>query len=332
VKHEKNRVNRLAYIARRLLRTVLVTVAVVLVSFFLIRLAPGDAATVMAGQSGYADEAFINSLRAEYGLDRPLPVQLWKYVAAVARGDLGMSYERRQPVLDVIVARLPNTLLLDAFALVVAMAGGIVLGALAARRPGSAGDAGVTVLAMLFYAVPQFWLGMMAVLVFSVWLAVLPPFGIETMGADHTGLARIADVAQHMILPGMTLALYYMASYARLTRTQMIEVADQEFVKTARAKGIAERQVARRHILRNALTPLITYAGLQASILVGGTVLVENVFSWPGIGTLAYEAVTARDNPLLLGIFIVTAILVSLFNLVTDIAYSIADPRVELGR
>jgi peptide/nickel transport system permease protein len=322
--------NRAAYIGRRLLRTVLVTVAVVLVSFFLIRLAPGDAATVMAGQSGYADEALIRSLRAEYGLDQPLPVQLWKYVSAVARGDLGRSYERRQPVLDIILERLPNTLLLDGFALAVALAGGIALGALAARRPGSAGDAGVTALAMLFYAVPQFWLGMMAVLVFSVWLAVLPPFGIETMGADYTGLMRIADVARHMILPGMTLALYYMASYARLTRTQMIEVSGQDFVRTARAKGLSERQVARRHVLRNALIPIITYAGLQASILVGGTVLVENVFSWPGVGTLAYEAVTARDNPLLLGIFIVTAVLVSLFNLFTDIAYSIADPRVQL--
>ena len=216
--------------------------------------------------------------------------------------------------------------------LLVAAAGGIWLGSIAARRPGSAGDGAVTVLSMLFYAVPQFWLGMMAVLVFAVWLGCLPPFGIETMGAVYTGLARIGDIAQHMILPGMTLALYYLAGYARLTRAAMIEVADQDFVKTARAKGISEGQVARRHILRNALIPLVTYAGLQASLLVGGSVLVENVFSWPGVGTLAYEAVTGRDNPLLLGIFIVTAILVCLFNLITDIAYSLADPRVELGR
>jgi peptide/nickel transport system permease protein len=324
--------NKLQFIAMRLVKTVLVTVAVVVLSFFLIRLAPGDAATVMAGQSGYADEAFMKSLRAEYGLDRPLPVQMVKYLGAVAHGDLGTSYVRRQPVLEVILERLPNTLLLDAFALVVAIAAGVWLGGLAARRPGSPGDTAVTVMAMLFYAVPQFWLGMMAVLVFAVWLAWLPPFGLETMGADYTGLARLGDIAQHMILPGMTLALYFLASYARLTRTAMLEVADADFVKTARAKGISERQVARRHILRNALIPLVTYAGLQASILVGGSVLVENVFSWPGIGTLAYDAVTARDNPLLLGIFIITAILVSLFNLLTDIAYSIADPRVELGR
>ena len=324
--------NRLQFIALRLVKTALVALAVVILSFFLIRLAPGDAATVMAGQSGYADEAFMKSLRAEYGLDKPLPVQLARYLGAVARGDLGTSYVRRQPVLDVILERLPNTLLLDAFALVVAIAGGVWLGGIAARRPGSAGDAGVTVLSMLFYAVPQFWLGMMMVLVFAVWLHLLPPFGIETMGADLTGLARAGDVARHMILPGVTLALYFLASYARLTRTAMLEVADADFVKTARAKGISERQVARRHILRNALIPLVTFAGLQASILVGGSVLVENVFSWPGIGTLAYDAVTARDNPLLLGIFIVTAVLVSLFNLATDIAYSIADPRVELGR
>jgi peptide/nickel transport system permease protein len=319
------------YIAMRLVKTVLTVLAVVVLSFFLIRLAPGDAATVMAGQSGYADEAFLKSLRAEYGLDQPLPVQFWKYAVAVVHGDLGTSYVRRQPVLSVILERLPNTLLLDAFALVVAIAGGVWLGSLAARRPGSANDNAVSVLAMLFYAVPQFWLGMMMVLLFAVWMPVLPPFGIETMGADYTGLARLGDVAEHMILPGVTLALYYMASYARLTRAAMIEVSEQDFVKTARAKGISERQVSRHHILRNALIPLVTYAGLQASLLVGGSVLIENVFSWPGVGTLASDAVQARDNPLLLGIFIVTAILVSLFNLVTDIAYSIVDPRVELG-
>jgi len=319
------------YIALRLVKTALTVIAVVVLSFFLIRLAPGDAATVMAGQSGYADEAFVKSLRAEYGLDQPLPVQFWKYVQALAHGDLGTSYVRRQPVATVIMERLPNTLLLDAFALVVAIMGGVWLGGMAARRPGSARDNAVSVLAMLFYAVPQFWLGMMMVLLFAVWFRVLPPFGIETMGADYTGLARIGDVAQHMILPGVTLALYYMASYARLTRAAMIEVSEQDFVKTARAKGISERQVSRHHILRNALIPLVTYAGLQASLLVGGSVLIENVFSWPGVGTLAYDAVQSRDNPLLLGIFIVTAILVSLFNLVTDIAYSIVDPRVELG-
>jgi len=323
---------KLRYIAMRLVKTVLVAIAVVLLSFFLIRLAPGDVATVMAGQSGYADEAYMKSLRAEYGLDQPVPVQLWKYVSAVAHGDLGTSYVRSQPVLTIIMERLPNTLLLDAFALVIAAVGGIWLGGTAARRPGSAVDNLTTVLAMLFYSVPQFWLGMMMMLVFAVWLNWLPPFGIETMGADYTGLARLGDVGLHILLPGMTLAFYFMASYARLTRTAMIEVAEQDFVKTARAKGISERQVARRHILRNALIPLITYAGLQASILVGGNVLVENVFSWPGVGTLAYEAVSSRDNPLLLGIFIVTAILVSLFNLITDIAYSIVDPRVELGQ
>jgi peptide/nickel transport system permease protein len=322
--------NRLRYILSRLVKAALVVAAVVLLSFFLIRLAPGDAATVMAGQAGYADEAYIKSLRTEYGLDQPAPVQLWKYVSAVAHGDLGTSYGRGQKVLDVILERLPNTLLLDAFALVVAMGGGIWLGGLAARRPGSAGDAAVSLASMLFYAMPQFWLGMMLVLVFSAWLAWLPPFGIETLGADYTGLARLGDIAQHMILPGMTLALYYLANYARLTRVAMIEAGEQDFVKTARAKGLSERQVARRHILRNALIPLISYAGLQASILVGGSVVVENVFSWPGLGTLAYQAVGARDNPLLLGIFIVTALLVCLFNLFTDIAYSIADPRVEL--
>lgn len=322
---------KLRYIGLRLVKTLLVTAAVVLISFFLIHAVPGDAATVMAGQAGYADEAYMANLRAEYGLDQPLPVQLWRYVSRVAQGDLGTSFVRRESVLSIIMERLPNSLLLDGFALVLAAGGGIALGAVAARRAGSAGDSAVTGLSMLFYAVPQFWLGMMLVLLFAVWLGWFPPFGIETMGADYTGLARMADIARHIILPGVTLALYFMAFYARLTRTAMIEVAEQDFVKTARAKGISERQVQRRHILRNALIPLVTYAGLQASIMVGGSVLVENVFSWPGIGTLAYQAVQARDNPLLLGIFIVTSVLVCLFNLVTDIAYSVVDPRVELG-
>jgi peptide/nickel transport system permease protein len=322
---------KLRYIGLRLVKTLLVTAAVVLISFFLIHAVPGDAATVMAGQAGYADETYMANLRAEYGLDQPLPVQLWRYVGRVAQGDLGTSFVRRESVLSIIMERMPNTLLLDGFALVLAAAGGIALGAVAARRPGSAGDSAVSVLSMLFYAVPQFWLGMMMVLVFAVWLNWFPPFGIETMGADYTGFARIADVGRHIILPGVTLALYFMAFYARLTRTAMIDVANLDFVKTARAKGISERQVQRRHILRNALIPLVTFAGLQASILVGGSVLVENVFSWPGLGTLAYQAVGTRDNPLLLGIFVVTAILVSLFNLVTDIAYSLVDPRVELS-
>ena len=322
---------KLRYIGLRLAKTVFVTIVVVLLSFFLIHAVPGDAATVMAGQAGYADETYMKNLRAEYGLDQPLPVQLWAYVDRVAHGDLGTSFVRREKVLSIIMERLPNTLLLDAFALLAAAAGGIALGAMAARRPGSVGDSVVTTLAMLFYAVPQFWLGMMMVLVFAVWLNWLPPFGIETMGADYTGLARIADVAQHIILPGVTLALYFLAFSARLTRTAMIEVSTLDFVKTARAKGISERQVQRRHILRNALIPLVTYAGLQASILVGGSVLVENVFSWPGVGTLAFQAVWTRDNPLLLGIFIVSSVLVCLFNLVTDIAYSIVDPRVEMG-
>jgi peptide/nickel transport system permease protein len=322
---------KLRYIGLRLVKTLLVTAAVVLISFFLIHAVPGDAATVMAGQAGYADETYMANLRAEYGLDQPLPVQLWRYVGRVAQGDLGTSFVRRESVLSIIMERMPNTLLLDGFALVLAAAGGIALGAVAARRPGSAGDSAVSVLSMLFYAVPQFWLGMMMVLVFAVWLNWFPPFGIETMGADYTGFARIADIGRHIILPGVTLALYFMAFYARLTRTAMIDVATLDFVKTARAKGISERQVQRRHILRNALIPLVTFAGLQASILVGGSVLVENVFSWPGLGTLAYQAVGTRDNPLLLGIFVVTAILVSLFNLVTDIAYSLVDPRVELS-
>ena len=323
--------NRLTFIAMRLVKTALVAIAVVVLSFFLIRLAPGDAATVMAGQSGYADEAYMKSLRAEYGLDQPMPVQLWKYVDAVAHGNLGNSFVRSQPVLGIILERLPNTLLLDAFALVVAAAGGIWLGGMAARRPGSTTDNATTVLAMLFYSVPQFWLGMMMMLLFAVWLGWLPPFGIETMGADYTGLARIGDVAVHILLPGTTLALYFMASYARLTRAAMLEVAEQDFVKTARAKGVRPGRIQRAHILRNALLPVVTLAGIQAGGMIGGAVLTETVFAWPGIGRLMFDALLQRDYNLLLGCFLVTASVAVLFNLLTDLVYTLVDPRIEMA-
>lgn len=319
------------FLAGRAVKAVLVVLAIVVCNFLLVHAAPGDPASVMAGQSGAADPVFLEQLRRQFGLDQPFHVQLWVYLKSVLSLDLGFSHRQQAPVAQLIAERLPATLLLTGAAFVFAVAGGVALGALAARRVGSWADSAITALALTFYATPLFWVGLMLVLVFSVWLEWLPSFGMSSVGVELHGMAVVWDVAQHLLLPALTLGLFYLAVYARLTRATMLEVADQDFVKTARAKGVPEGRITRAHILRNALLPVITFAGIQAGQLVGGSILVETVFAWPGIGRLAFEALLARDYPVLLGVFFCTSVIVVLFNLATDLLYAVIDPRVEVG-
>lgn len=319
------------FLLRRGVKALVVVLAIIVCNFLLIHAAPGDPASVIAGQSGAADARFMEQLRQQFGLDRPLHEQLWIYLKGVLSLDLGFSHRQQQPVARLILERLPATLLLTGAAFVFAVGLGVTLGALAARRVGRWADSLITVLALTFYATPLFWVGLMLVLFFSVWLEWLPSFGMMTVGANLTGLALILDVGKHLLLPALTLGLFYMAVYARLTRATMLEVADQDFVKTARAKGVPEGQVVRRHVLRNALLPVITFAGIQAGQLIGGSILVETVFAWPGIGRLAFEALLARDYPVLLGVFFATSVMVVLFNLLTDLLYAVVDPRVEVS-
>jgi len=321
----------LRFLMLRVFKMAAVVLAIVVINFLLIHAAPGDPASVIAGQSGAADPLFIAQLRKQFGLDQPLHVQLWLYVKGILQLDLGMCHRQGRPVAALILERLPATLLLTGTAFGFALAAGIALGAAAARRVGRLADSMITVLALGFYATPIFWVGLMLVLVFSVWLDWLPSFGMGTVGADLHGLAAVLDVVPYLILPSLTLGLFYMAVYARLTRASMLEVADQDFVRTARAKGVGEGRILRRHILRNALLPVITYAGIQAGQLIGGSILVETVFAWPGIGRLAFEALLARDYQVLLGVFLCTSVLVVLFNLATDLVYRLADPRMELS-
>lgn len=321
----------LAFLARRLGKAALVILGVVILNFLLIRLAPGDPALVIAGQSGAADEQFVAQLRAQFGLDRPVSEQLWIYVSGVMTGDLGISHRQQRTVASLIMERLPATLLLTGAAFVLAIGAGVAMGAWAAQRVGSWGDSAITVLALTFYATPLFWVGLMLVLLFSVQLEWLPSFGMNTVGAELSGWASAVDVARHLLLPAITLGLFYMAIYARLTRASMLEVADQDFVKTARAKGVPETRVQRAHVLRNALLPVITFAGIQAGQLIGGSILVETVFAWPGIGRLAFDALLQRDYQLLLGVFLCTSTMVIAFNLLTDLLYALVDPRVEVG-
>ena len=317
------------FLLARLVKMVAIVFAIIVVNFFLIHAAPGDPASVMAGQSGAADPQFVEQLRHEFGLDKPLGTQLWIYVSSVAQGDLGISHRQQRTVLSLIAERLPATLLLTGVAFAFALVTGIALGAAAARRAGTWADSVITVLALGFYATPIFWVGLMLVLVFSVWLGWLPSFGMETVGAGLHGWAAAADTAQYLVLPALTLGLFYMAVYARLTRSAMLEVAGQDFIKTARAKGVGEGRILRRHILRNALLPVVTLAGIQAGQLIGGSVLVETVFAWPGIGRLAFDALLARDYQVLLGVFLTTSVLVVVFNLITDLVYLAIDPRMQ---
>lgn len=318
------------FLFRRGVKAALVILAIVVCNFFLIHAAPGDPASVIAGQSGAADERFLAQLRQQFGLDQPLYVQLWIYLKGVLTLDLGFSHRQQQPVWTLIAERLPATLLLTGAAFAFALAAGITLGTMAARRVGSWADSLITTLALTFYATPLFWVGLMLVLFFSVWLEWLPSFGMMSVGVEMHGIAVVLDVASHLILPALTLGLFYLAVYARLTRATMLEVADQDFVKTARAKGVPEGQVVRRHVLRNALLPVITFAGIQAGQLIGGSILVETVFAWPGIGRLAFDALLARDYAVLLGVFFCTSVMVVLLNLATDLLYAVVDPRVEV--
>ncbi len=320
----------MSFVVQRLVKMVVVLLAIVVLNFFLIRAAPGDPALVMAGEAGASDEIFVAQLRERFGLDQPLPVQLALYVKGIATLDLGFSFRQQMPVADLIFSRLPATLLLTLSAFAISLALGILFGSLAARRAGSWSDTLITVVALVFYATPLFWVALMAVLVFSVTMGWLPAFGYETVGAGLTGVARLYDIAQHLVLPATTLGLFFMATYARMTRASMLQVSRLDFVKTARAKGLGEGVIQRRHVLRNALLPVVTLAGLQAGTLVGGAVLTETVFAWPGIGRLMYEALLQRDYNLLLGIFVVSSAMVLIFNLVTDLIYRLVDPRIEI--
>ncbi len=312
----------------RLLKAAAVVLAIVLLNFVLIRLAPGDPASVIAGQAGAADEQFMAQLREQFGLDQPLYIQAYTYVSGILHGDLGYSYRQAMPVSDLILERLPATLLLTGTAFVLALVAGVAMGTAAGLNAGKATDFFVSVLSLIFYATPLFWIGLMAILLFSVTLDWLPAYGMISTGSRATGWALAADIAWHLVLPAVTLGLFYMAVYARMTRASILEVRDMDFVRTARAKGLRRGPLIRRHILRNALLPIVTLAGIQAGQLVGGAILTETVFAWPGIGRLAFDALVQRDYQVLLGVFLITSVMVVVFNMITDLVYRLVDPRI----
>ena len=297
-------------------------------NFLLLQLAPGDAADIIAGQAGHATPEFVEQLRREFGLDKPLYEQYFIYVGKLLALDLGYSFVYRLPVTNLILDRLPATLLLMAMALVLAIATGVLLGVTAAKNRGNAVDNVVSVAALVIYAMPVFWLGLMLIVFFSITLGVLPSGGMIDVRARDTGLAYLLDIGRHLILPVFTMALFYVAIYTRLMRASMLEVYALDFITTARAKGLSERRIAWRHAARNALLPVVTLAGLQFGHLLGGSVLVETVFGWPGLGRLVFDSLLQRDLNLLLGILFVSSVVVVLANLAADLTYGLLDPRI----
>lgn len=322
--------NRINYIIGRLLQAIPVLLAIVVLNFLLLQLAPGDAVDVLAGEAGSATPEYMAELRERFGLDQPLHVQLGAYVWNAIQFDLGYSFRQEMDVTTLILDRLGPTLLLMVSTLVVSVSLGVLLGVMAARGLNTWRDTIISVLALVSYATPVFWVGLMLIVVFSIRLGWLPTSGMITIGAFHEGWDLVVDIAWHMILPVMTLSLFYMAAYTRLMRASMLEQAGMDYAVTARAKGVSEQRILRRHVFRNALLPVVTLAGVQTGALLGGSVIVEAVFGWPGLGLLAFEALFARDLNLLLGIFFFSACLVILVNLIVDVLYSFLDPRIEL--
>lgn len=316
------------YILRRLLQAVPLVLGILVLTFLLIHLAPGDPIYTLAGQSG--DAAYYAFMRAKFGLDRPLPEQLGIYIVSVLHGDFGYSYTHSQPVFAVIADRIPATLLLMIPALVLSSVAGVWLGLQAAAHRDRAADHAIVAGTLVGAAVPTFWLGQTLVILFAANLGIFPVQGMSTARGSPPGVAGVLDVLDHLVLPVVTLATVQLTLLTRLARSSLREALAEDYVRTARAKGLDSIQVLVRHALPNALLPVVTVIGTQFGTLLTGAVLTEIIFAWPGLGRLLYDATLSRDYPLLMGIFLMASVSVILANLVVDVLYGWLDPRVRL--
>jgi peptide/nickel transport system permease protein len=319
------------YLARRVLQAIPLLFALAILNFALVRLAPGDPVAYLVGDAG-ADPQLAARLRASLGLDRPLIEQFITYVTGLARFDLGTSLFYRKPVIDVLMERMPATVTLMTAQLLLAIVIGIPAGVLAARKRNQATDNIVSGLAVVGFSVPVFWSAQMLILLFAVQLRILPSGGMTDVRTAYQGVEYFADVARHLALPALTLALVQTALIARITRASMTDVLSRDFVVTARAKGLRERTVVWRHALRNSMLPIVTVLGLEFGQIFAGQIVTETVFSWPGIGRLMFESISRRDYPVIMGGFLLAAVGVLIANLITDIAYARLDPRIRIGR
>jgi peptide/nickel transport system permease protein len=316
---------RVAYLIRRVLEMILVVLVVAVLNFTLIHLAPGDVAVYMAGEE--AGPEYIASIRHEYGLDLPLYVQLVKYMGRLLQGDFGRSFTRGEPVVDIIIGRMPATLLLMGSSLILGAIMGTLGGAVAARYIGSRVDYLISGLCVAAYSIPVFWLGLFLIYVFSVHLNWLPSSGMISFLEEQRG---IADTLRHMVLPVLSLTIYFVGQNIKVARASIAEALQDDYITTFRAVGFKERTVFLKHALRNALLPIVSMTGLQFTLLTAGAVLTETVFSWPGMGQLVFQAVLARDYPLIMGGYILMSVAVVVFTLLVDFIYVVLDPRIEL--
>lgn len=305
--------------------------AVLVLNFSLMHLAPGDVADTISQSMGGADQELLDQIRADYGLDQPFLVQLGRYIGGVFQGDLGYSFFYNRPVVDLILERLPATLLLVLTAQILALVIGVFLGAISARRPDGMASHLVTFIALFGFSAPVFWTGILLLIAFSLNIQWFPVSGMRDVTIEGGFWVRSLDVMRHLTLPMITLASVFIALYSRLARATMMETLKADFVRTAHAKGLPERKVVFDHALKNAMSPVVTLAGLQFSAVISGAVLVEAVFSWPGLGTLAFQSIIARDTPTILGILFFSSLVVVVGNIVTDMVLRAMDPRIRSG-
>ncbi|MFG1955457.1 ABC transporter permease [Micromonospora sp. NPDC048830] len=318
----------MGYAAVRLLQALPLILGVVCINFLLVQLAPGDPVTALVGDFPAPPE-YVAAVRAEYGLDEPLYEQLLLYLRSLLQGDLGYSFAHRESVASLIGARIGPTLLLVITAMGVAAIAGVLLGVLASVRQGSTLDSGIQFVSLAGYAIPVFWLGQILVIFLSLRLGWFPTGGMGSIRNPGEGFARVTEVATYLVLPAFALSCRYIALNMRITRTSMLETLRKDFVVAARARGMSERAVVTRHGLRNALLPVVTVIGYNLGFALSGSVLIETVFNWPGLGSLLFEAVTDRDYPVLLGVLLVITLGVVVANLVTDLVYAVLDPRIR---
>ena len=316
------------YVMGRLVQAVPLLFVVMTVNFILIHSAPGDPVDLLIGEGG-ASQELIDHIRAEFGLDRPLHVQFFSYVGNVLQLNLGYSLRYRQDVFDLILSRLPASLLLMGTAFVLSSAVGILLGMYAGTRRDSLADRVAVILSILGYSMPVFFLGLLMLTVFALKLGWFPTQGMYNIRNPAEGWGLVKDVAHHLVLPVITYSAFQLALIFRVTRVKMQQVMTEDYITTARAKGVLERRVVFRHAVPNTLLPIVTILGLNLEWLLAGSVLTETVFAWPGLGRLMFDAVSARDFPLLMGLFVVISAFVIIVNLMTDILYRFIDPRVS---